>query len=239
MINKLILFLRSLSFMLVSIISLLIVTLTMLVSYLWISERVFYRIANQWGNISLWWLEKVCKINYQVRGLENLPTGTAIILSNHQSTWETLAFQLFLPPHSWVLKKELMFVPFFGWALFLLKPIAIKRENVRQALKKLIMLGKQKLDAGWWLVIFPEGTRVKVNETKEFAIGGALLAAKTGYPVVPIALNSGKFWPRQKFFKYPGTIQVVIGPAIETKGKSANEINQMAETWITETMKNL
>lgn len=234
------LFLRSFSFWIVSIVALILVTSTMIILWPLLSAQTLYRVANQWSRLSLWWLEKVCKIDYQVQGLEHLPTDcAAIILSKHQSTWETLAFQLILPPHSWVLKKELLYVPVFGWALALLKPIAIKRENARQALKKLVIEGKKKLDAGWWLVIFPEGTRMKPGETKEFAVGGALLAAKTGYPVVPIALNSGQFWPRQKFLKYPGTIKVVIGPVIETTNKSASEINQMTEKWIAQTMQTL
>lgn len=184
-------------------------------------------------------LKLFCGINYKVSGRENIPDGAAIILSKHQSTWETYALQLFFPPQVWVLKRELMWLPIFGWGMALLKPIAIDRSSGRKAINQIIEKGKQRLDAGIWVTIFPEGTRIAPGEYKRWGIGGAVLAENSGYPVVPVAHNAGEFWGRRSFLKKPGTIQVTIGPPIETKGLKAAEINQKAEDWMKNAMANL
>ncbi len=184
-------------------------------------------------------LKLFCGINYKVSGRENIPDGAAIILSKHQSTWETYALQLFFPPQVWVLKRELMWLPIFGWGMALLKPIAIDRSSGRKAINQIIEKGKQRLDAGIWVMIFPEGTRIAPGEYKRWGIGGAVLAENSGYPVVPVAHNAGEFWGRRSFLKKPGTIQVTIGPPIETKGLKAAEINQKAEDWMKNAMANL
>ncbi len=181
-------------------------------------------------------LKVLCGIKYQVRGGENIPAGPAIILSKHQSTWETYALQLFFPPQVWVLKRELMWLPFFGWGMASLKPIAIDRGSGRKAINQIIEKGKQRLDAGIWVTIFPEGTRIAPGQYKRWGIGGAVLAESSGYPVIPVAHNAGEFWGRRSFLKKPGTIQVVIGPPIEAKGLKATEINQKAENWMKTTM---
>ena len=181
-------------------------------------------------------LRLLCGVKYEVEGLENLPPGPAIFLAKHQSAWETLAFQKFFPPHSWVLKRELIWIPFIGWALWMLRAIAIDRSAGRKALKLLVEKGKSRLQQGQWLMIFPEGTRVPPGSRGTYHQGGAVLATKTGYPVVPVAHNAGQFWPRQSFIKYPGTVRVIVGPPIESKGISSSALTRQVEEWIEERM---
>lgn len=195
-----------------------------------------YRIIRQCARFTIWWLKVTCNLRYEVEGMENIPAETSIIYAKHQSAWETFALQNIFPPQSWVLKRELLWVPFFGWGLALLKPVAIDRASGRKALKQLIEQGKAHLDKISWLVIFPEGTRMAPGLQRRFGFGGAMLAEKSGHPVVPVAHNAGDFWPRRGFLKRPGTIKVVIGKPIETQGRKAAEINEIAEAWMIETM---
>lgn len=198
---------------------------------------VRYWLSKQWVATLLWAAKVFCGITYQVEGLENLPKDrAAIVLSKHQSAWETVAFRLFLPMHTALLKRSLLWIPIGGWALATLRPIAIDRENQREALKILMDQGSAALNDGLWVLVFPEGTRTAPGENKKFSAGGAMLAHKTGYPVIPLAHNAGEVWPRYSFLKYPGVIKVKIGPAIETEGKKAKEINEQAETWIAQAM---
>jgi len=194
------------------------------------------RLARGYASYIISSLKFLCGIDYTVSGRENIPEGAAIILSKHQSTWETYALQLFFPAQVWVLKRELMWVPFFGWGLALLKPISIDRSSGRKAVNQIIEKGKQRLDAGIWVTIFPEGTRIAPGQHKRWGIGGAVLAETSGYPIVPVAHNAGEFWGRRSFLKKPGTIQVVIGSPIETKGLKAADINKIAEEWVNTTM---
>lgn len=196
-------------------------------------------IARIWSYVNNLLLKVFCGIDFTVSGTENLKVDTAIILSKHQSTWETLALHSFTPYVRWVFKRELMIIPIFGWALALTDPIAINRGAGRAAIKQLITEGTKKLNAGKWLVLFPEGTRTAPGKSHKYKIGGALLAEKSGYPVIPIAHNAGEFWPRHSFIKWPGTINVVIGPKIETKGRTADEINAEVHDWIESTMKTI
>jgi 1-acyl-sn-glycerol-3-phosphate acyltransferase len=199
-----------------------------------------YRFISQWARFHIWLLDALCGLHYQVEGKEHLPRDrTAVVLSKHQSSWETLAFQQIFPPQVWVLKRELLLVPFFGWGLALLDPIAIDRSAGRKAIQQIIDQGQQRLESGRWVVVFPEGTRMAAGQQRRFGIGGAALAAATGHPVVPVAHNAGHYWPRRGFLKKPGIIHVVIGPVIESHGKTAEEINRLAETWISETMARL
>jgi 1-acyl-sn-glycerol-3-phosphate acyltransferase len=198
-----------------------------------------YRFISLWRHFNLLLAKAVCRINYEVDGLDNLPAEPSIVFCKHQSTWETLAIARFLPPHVWVLKRELLWVPFFGWGLALLKPIAIDRGAGRRAVKQIIAQGKQRLADGQWVVVFPEGTRVPYGHTKKFGIGGAVLSEASGVPVVPIAHNAGKFWPRRRFLKRPGTVKVVIGKPIQTKNRKAADINAEAERWINATVAQL
>ncbi len=198
-----------------------------------------YRIIKQWARFVLWWLRITCRLDYEVEGIENLPAGPAVILAKHQSAWETMAFQNIFPPQVWVLKRELLWVPFFGWGLAATQPIAIDRASHRKALDAVVRIGKQRLDAGRWVVVFPEGTRMPPGVRGKYNPGGALLATKTGYPVVPVAHNAGHYWPRRGFLKRPGRIRVVIGPTLHSDGKSAKQVMQAAETWIEDTAADL
>jgi len=212
----------------------------LLIVFLFFTPSSFrLKIARLWSYTNNFLLKIFCGIDFKVEGKENLNVKTAIILSKHQSTWETLALHSFTPYVHWVFKRELMYIPVFGWALALTDPIGINRGAGRAAIKQLITEGKKKLDDGKWMVLFPEGTRTAPGKTKKYKIGGALLAEKSGYPVIPIAHNAGEFWPRHSFIKWPGTISVIIGPAIETKGRSAEEINQEVFDWIDSTMQTI
>lgn len=194
------------------------------------------RVARSYASFIIGSLKILCGVEYQIKGRENIPQGAAILLSKHQSTWETYALQLMFPPQVWVLKRELMWLPFFGWGIAMLKPIFINRSSGRKAIKQIIEQGKARLDAGIWVTIFPEGTRVAPGQHKRWGMGGAVLAEESRYPIVPVAHNAGEFWPKRVFVKQPGVIQVVIGPAIEAQGRKAAEINAEAETWMRRTM---
>ena len=195
-----------------------------------------YDVIRQWARFHIWLLRVLCRLDYQVEGAEHLPPQTAVILSKHQSTWETLAFQQILPPQVWVLKRELLWLPFFGWGLAMTQPIAINRNAGRKAIDQIVDQGRDRLETGRCVVVFPEGTRMPVGQTKRHGIGGAVLAARTGHPVVPVAHNAGSYWPRRGFIKYQGTIRVVIGPVIDSHGRTPEEIRELAETWIADSM---
>jgi len=198
-----------------------------------------YRIISKWAQFNIWWLGVTCGLKYEVEGLENLPKETPIVYAKHASTWETYALQAFLPPQTWVLKRELLRVPFFGWGLAMLKPVAIDRASGRKALKQLVQLGTQCLEEGRWLIIFPEGTRMPLGKQRRFGFGAAMLAEKSGHPILPIAHNAGQFWPRRSYLKKPGVIKVKIGPVIETQGKKASQINEEAELWMLDAMEQI
>ncbi len=191
-----------------------------------------YRVISGWSRLVVRLARAICGIRWSVEGREHLPADPAVILAKHQSAWETLAFQEIFPPQVLVLKKELLWIPFFGWGLALMSPIAIDRANGRAALRDIARRGKQRLAQGFWVVIFPEGTRVRVGEKRAYQQGGAWLAAQCGVPVVPVAHNAGRLWPRNAFLKRPGEVIVRIGPAIPTAGRDAKQISAEAEAWI-------
>jgi 1-acyl-sn-glycerol-3-phosphate acyltransferase len=198
-----------------------------------------YRIVTRWTHITLWWLKLCCGLTYRIRGVENIPPGPAIILCKHQSAWETMALQLIFPPQVWVMKRELLWIPFLGWGLASLEPIALNRQAGHKALRQLVAQGKERLARGIWVTLFPEGTRTAPGQRGRYNIGGGLLAAETGVPVVPVAHNAGVYWPRQSLRKRPGCIDLVIGPAIASQGRSAREIVGAAEEWIEATAQTL
>ncbi len=197
--------------------------------------RYRYHFITQFSHFVIWLAKALCGLDYRVQGLENLPSDNAIVLCKHQSAWETLFLQVLLPPQSWVLKKQLLYIPFFGWGLALLEPIAIDRSKKTGALKQLIEKGKKRLQQGRWIVIFPEGSRISVGEKVKFSRSGALLAKESGFKVVPITHNAGVFWPKNTFLKKPGTIEVIIGQPLDPKVLSADEIHQQSEEWIEKT----
>ena len=190
------------------------------------------RFASYWSHFALAWLKFTCNLTFEVRGRENIPDHPSIILCKHQSAWETIALQVIFPPQIWVLKKELLYIPFLGWAWMVLSTIPIDRSAGREALKKLVSHGKDRLARGLWVVIFPEGTRVAPGERGKYHIGGAWLAAQTQTTVSPVAHNAGLFWRKNEFIKRAGTITVSIGKPIETSGLKADEVNKRVEAWI-------
>lgn len=193
--------------------------------------KVRYFTATTWSRFVIFWAKVTCGISYRIEGRENLPKESAIIVSNHQSTWETLFMQVLLPVQSWVLKRELLFIPFFGWGLYLIEPIAIRR-NKLNSVSELIRQGTHRLQQGRFVVIFPEGTRVAAKHLGRFSRTAAALAESSHFPIVPIAHNAGHFWPRGFFIRRPGVITVRIGPAISPEGKSVTELNDVTRQWI-------
>ena len=194
------------------------------------------RIISSWARFNIWTLKIVCGITCEVTGAENIPARPAVLLANHQSAWETLYFQLLFPPQSYILKWQLLWIPFFGWGLAANRPVAINRSRKIKALEQLLKQGAVRLNEGRWLVIFPEGTRRPPGKPGKFQPGGALIATQTGAPVVPVAHNAGLFWPKNAFLKHPGIIRLHIGKPIETHGKNPREITARAEEWITQTL---
>ena len=229
---------RSLIFLLLQIIITPVFALLALLTFPF-SRLTRYRFISLWAKMMLPILQLVCGIRHEVRGIENLPKQPCIVMCKHQSAWETLALQQIFPPQVWVLKRELLWIPFFGWALALTSPIAIKRSDGKGAIKQLLKQGKQRLAQGFCVVIFPEGTRIPYGQRGKYKIGGALLAASSGVPVIPVAHNAGRLWGRKSFSKHPGLITMSIGAPIETRGLKADEINQRVETWIENEIRNL
>ncbi|MGF1548896.1 MAG: lysophospholipid acyltransferase family protein [Thiotrichales bacterium] len=195
-------------------------------------EQIPFWLVTRWGRLNVAALKVICGLGYRVEGLEHIGNEPSIVLAKHQSTWETLALLFLLPPQVWVLKRELLRVPFFGWGLAAMQPIAIDRKAGRSAVEQVISQGRERLDRGKWVVIFPEGTRTLPGTRVRYKLGGARLAAATGRPVVPIAHNAGLFWPRHQFIKRPGTITVRIGPRVDSVGRSSESINTEVEAWI-------
>lgn len=191
-----------------------------------------YRIISGWARLALGALRVLCGLRYRVVGRENIPSGPAVVLAKHQSAWETLAFQQIFPPQVWVLKRELLRVPFLGWGLAMLSPIAIDRSAGKEALRQVVDQGVERIKSGFWIVIFPEGTRVVPGQRGRYGIGGAWLATHAAIPVVPVAHNAGEFWGRNAFLKRPGVITVSIGPVIHAEGKKAADLNREVEEWI-------
>ena len=198
-----------------------------------------YRIIAGWSRAVVHLARAILGIRWRIEGGENLPRRPSVILAKHQSAWETLAFQLIFPPQVHVLKRELLWIPFFGWGLALMSPIAIDRSRGTSALRAMARLGRERLAQGFWIVVFPEGTRVAPRERRRYQPGGAWLAAAAGVPVVPVAHNAGLYWPRNAFVKRPGTVTIRIGPSIDSSGRDAEAINTLAEQWIEEQQKAL
>jgi 1-acyl-sn-glycerol-3-phosphate acyltransferase len=198
-----------------------------------------YWIISGWSRLILWLSRIILGIEWRVEGREHLPSRPAVILAKHQSAWETLAFQHIFPPQVHVLKRELLWIPFFGWGLALMSPIAIDRSRGVKALRAIARRGQKRLEQGFWVVVFPEGTRVAPGESRDYQPGGAWLAAASGAPVVPVAHNAGLYWPRNAFLKRAGTITIRIGPSIDSRQRDPLTINAMAKEWIEEQQKAL
>jgi 1-acyl-sn-glycerol-3-phosphate acyltransferase len=199
-----------------------------------------YRIISSWSHLMVWAAERICGIRYRVIGTENIPAEPCIIISKHESAWETLAFQVIFPPQVWVVKRELLWIPFFGWGLAMLSPIAINRKEGIRALRDTLDQGRSKLAQGFSIVIFPEGTRSSPGVRGVYHAGGAWLAIQSGARVVPVAHNAGDRWPRNSFLKRPGMITVSIGPAIPWSAHAkAPELMRKVENWIENEMQRI
>ncbi len=204
--------------------------LSIFVAWLLPYRMRFQFIVGTWSKFSLFWLRMMCGVGHRVIGAEHIPNSPCIVLVRHEGTWETAFLQTLFAPQATLLKRELLWIPFFGWAFALLRPIAINRDNPRKALRKLITEGRQRLQQNVWVVMFPEGTRMPRDEIGKFQVGGAALASATGVPLLVVAHDSGRFWPPHQLRKVAGTVTVKIGPPIDPRGKTTKEINQLATT---------
>ena len=203
---------------------------------LWVRRTPLWWFAVNWFRLVIWGTRVFLGVKVQVIGLSNLPQGPtapAILLSKHQSTLETLLIPTLMPrPLAFVFKRELLKIPFFGWSMARLDMIHIDRESRAAAMKHVIAEGKRMLDQGTWVIMFPEGTRIARGEKGTYQTAGTRLAVESGAPVVPIAVSSGKCWPRVGFVKHPGTVTVSIGPAIASVGREPKELMREVEAWI-------
>ncbi len=225
------LFLRSLLFFIGQVITAPIFTLVALLA-MPLNPILRNDLISGWARSMLWWLKVTCNIRHEITGLENITDSPTIVLSKHQSAWETLAFQAIFPTQVYVLKRELLWIPIFGWGLAMSSPIAIDRSAGREALKKLVANGQARLNRGFWVVIFPEGTRIAPGEHSKYHIGGAWLATHTKTQVLPVAHNAGEYWAKNTFIKKPGVIKMHIGKPIQTAGLKADALNHQVEGWI-------
>jgi len=198
-----------------------------------------YRFVSRWCAFVVWWLEITCGVHAEVEGRENLPKRTVVVVPKHSSTWETLFLTTLFEPLLYVVKKELLWVPFFGWGLAVVRPIAIDRSAGRSAMAQVLEQGTEKLNKGCSICIFPEGTRVPVGKRRRYGMGAILLAKESGAPLVPIAHNAGQFWARRSFLKKSGTIRLVIGTPIDPSSYDAEALREMTESWIEETTERL
>jgi len=202
----------------------------------WLPPRARFRFISGWCALQLWGARWICGIRHQVQGAGNIPAGDGvpahIVMSKHSSTWETLALHMFFPPLAFVAKKELLSLPFFGWAFALASPITIDRKAGTDAMEQIVTQGRERFRQGFWFVVYPEGTRIKAGTRAKYKTGGARLAIALGVPVVPVAHNAGYLWPKGTFGKRPGTITISFGPPIPPDGKSAQQLTAEVETWI-------
>ncbi len=194
-----------------------------------------YEIITGWARACLRWLKFTCNLSWAVEGVENITQDSGVIMCKHQSAWETISLQLIFPRQSQVIKRELIWIPFFGWGLASLNPIAINRKSSVRALKSVLTEGEERIRQGWWVLIFPEGTRTPVGEVGHYKQTGAALARQLGCPLIPVAHNAGAFWPRKSFKKEEGVIKVIVGKPINTHSKTTKEITEEAKAWIEST----
>ena len=225
------LILRSLLFYIGQIISTILIAPIGIIAFPLDFKKRYYLIT-RWAVFNLWWLKICCNITYEIKGKDNIPGKPCIVMSKHQSAFETLALQQIFIPQVWILKKELLQIPIYGWGLASMQPIAINRDSTIKSFRQIADQGCERLQKGCWVIIFPEGTRVAPNKKKKYLPGGGMLAEKSGAQVVPVAHNAGRLWPRNSMIKKPGLITIKIGPVIESENKSAKEITDEVENWI-------
>jgi 1-acyl-sn-glycerol-3-phosphate acyltransferase len=229
-------FLRSLIFW-VCVILITIPTGILLPAFVVLPASVRFFTVRQWWKAFMLFARYIVGVKMQVRGRENIPAHPVLVLAKHESAWETVGLQSIFVPGVFVLKKELLRIPFFGWGLAALGMIAIDRDAGRKAVQKLLQQGKERLAANIWVIVFPEGTRVPPGERVRYKSGAAYLALKTGTPVLPVAHNAADVWPKKAFHICPGTITVSIGPLIATQGQKDAQLNAAVEAWIENEMR--
>ncbi len=195
-------------------------------------RRLAFALGSTYAKGMLHWVRWTCGIRYEVEGWENLPDYPVILMAKHQSAWETIFIEALFPPQCWVVKKELLWLPFVGWGLMAIRAIAIDRSSGQSAREQVVSKGARRLKEGMGIAIFPEGTRVAPGKRGRYGIGGALLATRTGTPILPMAHNAGEFWPRYAFRKRAGCVKVVIGPLIQAQGRDLKSVNAEVEEWI-------
>jgi 1-acyl-sn-glycerol-3-phosphate acyltransferase len=236
-------FLRSLLHLLVMVVTVIPWGLAVVLVSPFVSSTALYWMCAGWLRVAVVSGTWILGIRNRVSGMENLPVGStapAILLLKHQSTWETFAMPTLMPhPLAYVFKKELLYVPFFGWAMGRLDMIHIDRSKRTQAFNKVVEQGQRLLDQGTWVIMFPEGTRIPRGQQGQYKTGGTRLAVATGAPVIPIAVNSARCWPRKAFIKKPGVVDFVIGKPIPSQGREADELMREVETWIETEMRRL
>lgn len=217
--------------------------LTLVLISLWLRRTSVWWFAVNWFRVVVWGTRVILGVQVRVSGLENLPQGAitpAILLSKHQSTFETLLLPTLMPhPLAFVFKRELLRIPFFGWSMARLDMIHIDRESRAQALKHVVAQGKRLLAQGTWIILFPEGTRIDRGQKGTYQTAGTRLAVEAGAPVIPIAVSSGKCWPRQGFIKHPGIVDVSIGKPIPSVGREPKELMREVEAWIEAEMRRI
>lgn len=191
-----------------------------------------YRVITIWSRLIVLAAKFICGIRYRVLGAAHIPAQPCVVLAKHQSAWETVAFQVLFPPQVYVIKRELLWIPFFGWGLAMVSPIAIDRSSGARALRQMIEQGKDRLARGFWVMVFPEGTRMAPGARRKYQTGGAAIAVHAGVPVLPIAHNAGACWRRNSFLKYPGLITISVGRALDSRGMTAAALTRAAEDWI-------
>jgi 1-acyl-sn-glycerol-3-phosphate acyltransferase len=189
-------------------------------------------LARLYCRIVLVWVRWTCGIRPEISGWENVPDYPVIIMAKHQSAWETLFMEASFPAQCWIVKKELLWLPFVGWGLLAVRAIAIDRSSGRSAREQIVEQGRKRLKQGMWVSIFPEGTRIAPGKRGRYGQGGGYLAAQTGTPVLPLAHNAGEVWGRYAFRKHAGVVKVVIGPLIRTEGRDAASVTAEVEAWI-------
>ena len=214
-------------------------TLGLLFGWLMPYRQRFEFIVVTWTRLILAWLRWTCGIRVEIEGREHIPCEPCVVLVRHESTLETLCLQSVFVPQTTVIKRELLRIPFFGWAYSLLKPIAIDRRDARGALKAMVRSGQRRLNDGIWVVLFPEGTRLPAGEPGKFQRGGTALATAANVPVLVVAHDAGRYWPARTWRKLPGTVRVRISPPIETAGRTTPDVTQEAEAWMREAMADL
>ena len=225
------LILRSLLFYIGQIISTILIAPIGIIAFPLDFKKRYYLIT-RWAVFNLWWLKICCNITYEIKGKDNIPGKPCIVMSKHQSAFETLALQQIFIPQVWILKKELLQIPIYGWGLASMQPIAINRDSTIKSFRQIADQGCERLQKGYWVIIFPEGTRVAPNKKKKYLPGGGMLAEKSGAQIVPVAHNAGRLWSRNSMIKKPGLITIKIGPVIESENKNAKEITDEVENWI-------